>query len=512
VLFMVGCGIGSVARAEVKILGVEDPLRAEIIAAASEFWNRVADGDGDGARELFAGEGVQAELLGEYMEWVGAFERLREALPGKPEDLPRELYFSELVRGRAELPPGRLVIVNGSRASLAKTGGTFDSGMRLVRRGEEWKVTHLTGNAAEVGLVRSALKGWLGVVRAVEAEVVAGRAKTGEQAAQAMRKAAEPKMMELFGIAPPRTAAAPPLAESPKWQTPTVAELMALPGTVLPSERYDRLMASLPGIPSALMTERMLEVFDDEAGLTLNIARVPQRAVGSVTLHARGDSGSVQYPGELPHGLTFSDTRAAVEKKLGRPPASSSWLGYFSADYPTLGLSIRYPEAAGRDGTITICQILVFAPDPMGEEPEKGPARPQPRLAFRWVAPEGAGKGADVELLPDLSDPGAAPLPVLREVLLDGRDVARVFPTQSRQGEFVIGLELTQEGARRMTALTTANIGRRLAVVVDGQIVFAPAVRGVISNSMVIDYGRDGEVSMLRKTLSRMQTAIFSLP
>jgi preprotein translocase subunit SecD len=187
-------------------------------------------------------------------------------------------------------------------------------------------------------------------------------------------------------------------------------------------------------------------------------------------------------------------------------------LGYFNANYPTLGLTIGYPEAAGRDGTVAICQVTVLAPDPTGEAPEKGPARPRPRLAFRWVAPEGAGKGADVELLPDLSNPAAAPLPVLREVLLNERDVARVFPTQSQQGEMVIGVEMTEDGARRMTALTTANIGRRLAIVVDGQVVFAAIVRGVISNSMVIDYGGDADPALLRSTLGRIQTAMFSLP
>jgi preprotein translocase subunit SecD len=52
-----------------------------------------------------------------------------------------------------------------------------------------------------------------------------------------------------------------------------------------------------------------------------------------------------------------------------------------------------------------------------------------------------------------------------------------------------IELTLTEEGARRFAEITAANVGRNLAILVDGRVVCAPVVRTPISGNRVVISG-----------------------
>ncbi|MBI5687701.1 MAG: protein kinase [Verrucomicrobia bacterium] len=111
-------------------------------------------------------------------------------------------------------------------------------------------------------------------------------------------------------------------------------------------------------------------------------------------------------------------------------------------------------------------------------------AKPAPRLQFRLVAD--AGDNAPADALPD---PGSKEtLRVRREILLDETAVARasVVVSPTARSAVSVEVEFNQTGAKRFAEITSANIGKRLAVVFDGKVVSAPTIRSVIRDKAVI--------------------------
>lgn len=82
----------------------------------------------------------------------------------------------------------------------------------------------------------------------------------------------------------------------------------------------------------------------------------------SVTLHNRGQDFAA-YSGELPNDLSWSDTRADVEQKLGPPDrlTGGNYVGYFAA-YERLGLLITYTGRSADDYSATMESIKVQQP------------------------------------------------------------------------------------------------------------------------------------------------------
>lgn len=68
---------------------------------------------------------------------------------------------------------------------------------------------------------------------------------------------------------------------------------------------------------------------------------------------------------------------------------------------------------------------------------------------------------------------------------LTNRDLDRVQAGQGESGRPALTLRLNREGAAKFARLTAANVGRRLAIVVDGRILIAPTIRGPITGGAV---------------------------
>ena len=86
-----------------------------------------------------------------------------------------------------------------------------------------------------------------------------------------------------------------------------------------------------------------------------------------VFLFPGGRDGYSRYPGELPAGLRFSDSRADVEAKLGPPdewdPFVPDW-----AIYPRAGLEMRYEARPPAAPTDPLRHVMVFRPRPPSEK------------------------------------------------------------------------------------------------------------------------------------------------
>jgi len=74
----------------------------------------------------------------------------------------------------------------------------------------------------------------------------------------------------------------------------------------------------------------------------------------------------------------------------------------------------------------------------------------------------------------------------------DGLKNASVRFSQSEFNEPVVGLEFNAEGAKKFAEITAANVGRRLAIVLDGKVQSAPRIKEAIPSGEAVISGRFG--------------------
>ena len=73
---------------------------------------------------------------------------------------------------------------------------------------------------------------------------------------------------------------------------------------------------------------------------------------------------------------------------------------------------------------------------------------------------------------------------------ITGRDLRYARPTSGENGQPVVAFSLTQQGARRFSQLTRENVGRSLAIILDGKVQSAPRIEGPIEGGDGQIYGR----------------------
>jgi preprotein translocase subunit SecD len=76
---------------------------------------------------------------------------------------------------------------------------------------------------------------------------------------------------------------------------------------------------------------------------------------------------------------------------------------------------------------------------------------------------------------------------VTKTVPVSGRDLKTARVQKGRLGEPVIGFSLTPDGAPKFGELTGANVGKRLAIVLDNRVVSAPVINSQITDQGVIE-------------------------
>src|SRR5215212_2089407 len=82
---------------------------------------------------------------------------------------------------------------------------------------------------------------------------------------------------------------------------------------------------------------------------------------------------------------------------------------------------------------------------------------------------------------------GVEYLAVLKNVPVSGRDLKNARVQKGRVGEPVIGFSLTPDGSPKFAALTKANVGRHLAIVLDNKVVSYPNIKQEIAGDGVIE-------------------------
>lgn len=77
--------------------------------------------------------------------------------------------------------------------------------------------------------------------------------------------------------------------------------------------------------------------------------------------------------------------------------------------------------------------------------------------------------------------------------VLTGRDIKKVSFFKDANRQPAIGFTLTDEGSAKMWKATSQNIGKRLAILLDGKVVSAPTIRSGIKKEGVISGSFDNE-------------------
>ncbi|QSR85692.1 protein translocase subunit SecD [Methylacidimicrobium sp. B4] len=141
-------------------------------------------------------------------------------------------------------------------------------------------------------------------------------------------------------------------------------------------------------------------------------------------------------------------------------------------------------------------------------EAEKNSARQQlskvAKLEFKLVHPQSGQLLAEVQtgqgrIPPDYEvlsfAPEEAKASGLRQILvkrraeMGGKYVRRAFRGFDEVGRPTVVIEFSDEGSRRFGAITSGNIGKQLAIVLDGEVKSAPVIQSAIFRSAVISGG-----------------------
>lgn len=115
------------------------------------------------------------------------------------------------------------------------------------------------------------------------------------------------------------------------------------------------------------------------------------------------------------------------------------------------------------------------------------------KLEFRMVAEPGANP-SEIETLPSVDD-GGGPMQVERRVLVRGEDLLTAEPGfDQRSSEPVVNFRFNIKGAQAFAKVTTENVGKPFAIILDNKIVSAPRIispitqgQGQISGNFTVE-------------------------
>ena len=110
------------------------------------------------------------------------------------------------------------------------------------------------------------------------------------------------------------------------------------------------------------------------------------------------------------------------------------------------------------------------------------------KLEFRLVADPGAAPG-DVETLPHYNASEGGTLPVEKRIMVQGEDLTDAQPGfDQRNSEPVVNFRFNLRGGQQFGQVTSENVGKPFAIVLDNKIVSAPRILGPIT-------GGSGQIS-----------------
>jgi preprotein translocase subunit SecD len=132
-------------------------------------------------------------------------------------------------------------------------------------------------------------------------------------------------------------------------------------------------------------------------------------------------------------------------------------------------------------------RVLVEVPGLQDPERLKELLGKTAKLEFRLVADPGENP-ADVELL-EQTDRGEGKLPVEKRVMVQGEDLTDAQPSFDQQTQQpIVNFRFNIRGGQKFGQVTSENVGKPFAIVLDGKVISAPRILGPIT-------GGSGQIS-----------------
>jgi protein-export membrane protein SecD len=207
-------------------------------------------------------------------------------------------------------------------------------------------------------------------------------------------------------------------------------------------------------------------------------ARIMPKLYGLVQLSA-GPGGSGLDITDAGDGLLkLNLTDGAIDSKVKR--AVEQTIEVLNRRVNGLGTTEPNIQRQGSD------RILVEVPGLQDTNRLKDIVGTTAKLEFRLVGEPGANP-ADVDMLDQTDQPGK--LPVEKQVMVQGEDLTDAQPGfDSRNGEPVVNFRFNIRGGQKFGQVTSANVGRPFAIVLDNKVISAPRILGPIT-------GGSGQIS-----------------
>ena len=203
----------------------------------------------------------------------------------------------------------------------------------------------------------------------------------------------------------------------------------------------------------------------DDRAKVLPRLRQLQQQTGNVLLGG-GGAGSLDVK-DSPDGLIqVTVTDAGIADKVRRAVEQS--IEVLRRRVDALGTTEPNIQRQGAD------RVLVEVPGLQDPEKLKEILGTTAKLEFRLVAEPGANP-ADIELLDQTEEPGK--LPVEKRVMVQGEDLIDAQPGfDQRTGEPIVNFRFNLRGGQKFGQVTSENVGRPFAIVLDGKVISAPLI------------------------------------
>jgi len=203
----------------------------------------------------------------------------------------------------------------------------------------------------------------------------------------------------------------------------------------------------------------------DDRAKVLPRLRQLQQQTGNVLLGG-GGAGSLDVKGSPDGLIQVTVTDAGIADKVRRAVDQS--IEVLRRRVDALGTTEPNIQRQGAD------RILVQVPGLQDPEKLKEILGTTAKLEFRLVAEPGANP-ADIELLDQTEEPGK--LPVEKQVMVQGEDLTDAQPGfDQRTSEPIVNFRFNIRGGQKFADVTTKNVGKPFAIVLDNKVISAPRI------------------------------------
>lgn len=103
-----------------------------------------------------------------------------------------------------------------------------------------------------------------------------------------------------------------------------------------------------------------------------------------------------------------------------------------------------------------------------------------------------------------MKSPGGDPLWVAPDIRLTSADIERAEARQLADGP-AVAIVRTTDGARKMAALSNAQMNKPITLLLDGQVIWAPVVRSTVEKEAVMTGGPGG---LTQAQIQRLLTSL----